>query len=68
MQYLPLLATCPGTSIITVVILFLFILAFAFIIFKFGWLYIRAFASDVHVSFLQIVGMALRHVNARTII
>ena len=68
MQYLPLLATCPGTSILTFVILFLFILAFVFIIFKFGWLYIKAFASDVHVSFLQIVGMALRHVNARTII
>ncbi len=68
MQYLPILAACPGASIITFVILFLFILAAAFIIFKFGWLYIKAVASDVPVSFLQIVGMALRHVNARTII
>ncbi len=68
MYYLPLLAIPSGTSIFLYGILFLFIGLCAFIIFRYGWLYIKSIASDAHVSFAQMIGMTLRQVDAKIIV
>ena len=46
------------------------IIGFIFIIvlFKYGWLWIQAFASGAHISIANLVGMSLRRINARTIV
>ncbi|MDN3513293.1 MAG: flotillin-like protein FloA [Candidatus Brocadia sp.] len=67
MQYMPLLMS-TSTSILLFFLLFLFIGVFAFIIFKYGWLYIKAVTSDAHVSILQMISMTLRNVDVRSIV
>ena len=68
MQYLPLLTMSTKASIFVFIILFLCILLFAFVIFKYGWLYIKSVASDAPVSFLQMIGMGFRHVDAHSVV
>ena len=68
MQYLPLLTMSTKVSVFVFVVLFLCILLFALVIFKYGWLYIKSVASDAPVSFLQMIGMGFRHVDARTVV
>ena len=68
MQYLPLLTMSTKVSVFVFIVLFLCILLFAFVIFKYGWLYIKSVASDAPVSFLQMIGMGFRHVDARTVV
>ncbi|MFN3531231.1 MAG: flotillin-like protein FloA [Candidatus Brocadia sp.] len=68
MQYLPLLIISASTSIFLFALLFLFLGICGFIIFKFGWLYIKAVTSDAHVSLLQMISMALRNVDVRSIV
>ena len=55
-------------SVFVFIVLFLCILLFALVIFKYGWLYIKSVASDAPVSFLQMIGMGFRHVDARTVV
>lgn len=66
MYYLPLLITCTRTT--TVAIIALFLLAFAFILYKYGKFYIKSLASDIHVSFLQMIAMTLRGVDINTVV
>lgn len=68
MQYLPLLIISASTSIFLFALLFLFLGICGFIIFKFGWLYIKAVTSDAHVSLLQMISMALRNVDVRSVV
>lgn len=68
MQYLPLLIMSASTSIFLFVLLFLFIAICGFIVFKFGWLYIKAVTSDAHVSLLQMIGMTFRNVDVRSVV
>lgn len=68
MQYLPLLIMSASTSIFLLVLLFLFIGICGFILFKFGWLYIKAITSDAHVSILQMIGMSFRNVDVRSVV
>src|SRR3990167_7050975 len=56
MQYLPLLTMSTKVSVFVFIVLFLCILLFAFVIFRYGWLYIKSVASDAPVSFLQMIG------------
>src|SRR3990167_9238079 len=68
MQYLPLLTMSTKASIFVFIIVFLCILACALVIFKYGWLYIKSVASDAPVSFLQMIGMGFRHVDAHSVV
>lgn len=68
MQYLPFLMISVSTSIFLSVLLFLFLGICGFILFKFGWLYIKSVASDAHVSLLQMISMTLRKVDIRSIV
>jgi len=66
MQHLPLLITFTNTAAIAFVVLSL--LAFAFVLYKYGRFYIKSLASDIHVSFLQMIGMTLRGIDINTIV
>lgn len=68
MNYLPLCQIPP--ALITGAIFAGFIALFIFVIlmFKYGWLYIQALASDARVSIIQLIGMTFRRVSARTIV
>ena len=68
MQYLPLLMMSTSTSIFLYVLFFFFVCACAFIIFKYGWLYIKAVTSDAHVSLLQMISMTFRNVDVRSVV
>ena len=46
----------------------IFLILILILIFKYGWLYIQALASDAHVEILQLIGMTFRRVNARAIV
>ena len=45
-----------------------FLIIILILVFKYGWLYIQALASDAHVALLQLIGMTFRRVNARIIV
>jgi uncharacterized protein YqfA (UPF0365 family) len=68
MNYLPLCQVPPavftGGIIIGSIILFIFVI----LLFKYGWLYIQAMASDAYISITQLIGMTFRRVSARTIV
>ncbi|GAN33332.1 MAG: UPF0365 family protein [Candidatus Brocadia sp. AMX2] len=68
MQYLPVLMISASISIFLSVLLFLFLSICGFILFKFGWLYIKAVTSDAHMSLLQMISMTLRKVDVRSIV
>ena len=69
MQYLPLITILSkSTSIFLFILLFLFICAFIFVIFKYGWLYVKAVVSDTHISLLRMINMTLRQIDVRTIV
>jgi uncharacterized protein YqfA (UPF0365 family) len=66
----PVLALTPGQiGLIALIglgiILFLVIVA---VVLNFGGLWIRAYTSNAHVSFPELIGMKLRQVNASTIV
>lgn len=65
---MPLLTMCISTSIFLYVLLFFFISFCAFILYKFGGLYIKAVLSDAHVSLAQMISMTLRNVNVRALV
>jgi len=65
---MPLLAASKEVLTIGIVIGAIFLILFLLLIFKYGWLYIQALASGANVALLQLVGMTLRRVNARTIV
>ena len=65
------LAQQPNPDIVTiaiVVIVGIFILIIGAVLAQFAGLYIRAMVSGAHVSFLELIGMKLRKVNAVTIV
>ncbi len=68
MHYLPLLIISISTSVFLFVLLFLFFGICGFVLFKFGWLYIKAVSSNAHVSFLQMISMTFRNVDVRSIV
>ena len=49
---------------VALVVLFVF----ALLVFSYGKLWLQAFVSNAHVSFLSLIGMSLRQVHARTIV
>ncbi|MBC8554026.1 MAG: flotillin-like protein FloA [Candidatus Brocadiales bacterium] len=65
---IPLLAASKEVLTIGIVIGAIFLILFLLLIFKYGWLYIQALASGANVALIQLVGMTLRRVNARTIV
>jgi len=65
---LPILAEAQNITYLLIGILLVVCFVFAIIIFKFGYLWIRALVSDAHVPLIQIVGMWLRRVNPSQII
>ncbi len=66
MHHLPLLITCSKTA--TTAFVALLLLAIAFVLYKYGRFYIKSLASDIHVSFLQMIGMTLRGIDINTIV
>lgn len=68
MQYMPLLVMSTGASIFLYVLLFFFISACAFILFKYGGLYIKSIISDAHVSLTQMISMTFRNVDIRSLV
>jgi uncharacterized protein YqfA (UPF0365 family) len=50
------------------ILLGLFALLMLFLVFSYGQLWFQAFWSKARVSFLELIGMSLRKVNARTIV
>ena len=50
------------------IIVGILVLAFLFVILKYGSLWIQAWVSGARVSFLDLIGMTFRKVNARTIV
>jgi len=66
MSYLPVVGAGPTTivGVLAGIIGFMFVL----VIFKYGWLWIQAFASGAHIGIANLVGMSLRRINARTIV
>ncbi len=68
MNYLPILAVSKEILTIGVVIGGIFSLLILILLFKYGWLYIQALASDAHVGLLQLIGMTFRRVHARVIV
>jgi uncharacterized protein YqfA (UPF0365 family) len=72
MTFVPLLAApLTGQQIVliaVVVIGFIFALIALAVILNFGGLWIRAYTSNAHVSFFELIGMKLRQVNAATIV
>ncbi len=68
MNYLPILAVSKEVLTIGIVIGGIFSLLILILIFKYGWLYIQALASDAHVGLLQLIGMTFRRVHARVIV
>ncbi len=65
---LPLLVASREVVTIGIVIASIFVLLFLLLLFKYGWLYIQALASGANVALVQLIGMTLRRVNARTIV
>lgn len=65
---IPLLAVEQQWMTIGIVIGSIFLIILLILIFKYGWLYIQALASDAHVALLQLVGMTFRRVNAKVIV
>lgn len=68
MQYLPLLVTSINSSTIFLMIVFLFLSACLFMLFKYGRLYLKSITSNAHVSLLHMIGMTLRHVDTQSIV
>ncbi|MFQ5713183.1 MAG: flotillin-like protein FloA [Candidatus Scalinduaceae bacterium] len=68
MNYLPILAVSKEVLTIGIVIGAIFSILLLILIFKYGWLYIQALASDAHVGLLQLIGMTFRRVHARVIV
>ncbi|ODS33618.1 MAG: hypothetical protein SCARUB_01218 [Candidatus Scalindua rubra] len=65
---IPLLAVSKEILTIGIVVGSIFLILLLILIFKYGWLYIQALASDAHVALLQLIGMTFRRVNARIIV
>ena len=68
-ERLPAAEAIPMPVIIGASILLgLFALLMLFLVFSYGQLWFQAFWSKARVSFLELIGMSLRKVNARTIV
>lgn len=65
---LPFLVVSKEVMTIGIVIGIIFLILFLLLLFKYGWLYIQALASDAHVGLMELVGMTFRRVNARIIV
>jgi uncharacterized protein YqfA (UPF0365 family) len=57
-----------GLSLFLLAILGLACFVFVILLFKYGWLYIRAAVSGAHVSFMNLVAMRLRNVDPGAIV
>jgi uncharacterized protein YqfA (UPF0365 family) len=57
-----------GFVVFLVALLGLACFIFAILLFKYGWLYIRAAVSGAHVSFLNLIAMRLRNVDPGAIV
>lgn len=68
MNYLPLCQIPPAFMTVGLIVGFIVLFIFVILMFKYGWLYIQAIASDAHVSIIQLIGMTFRRVSARTIV
>src|SRR5262245_64735275 len=65
------LAAPDGTQLLLIggiIIGVVLLLVFMAVILNFGGLWIRAYTSNAHVSFFELIGMKLRQVNASTIV
>lgn len=65
---IPILTISKQLLPIGVVVGLIFLIFILILLFKYGWLYIQALASDAHVGLLELVGMTFRRVNARIIV
>jgi len=66
-----LVAQLTTKQLVLVALVFLlgiFLFAALIIVAKFGGLWVRAYVSNAHVSFVKLIGMKLRQVNASTIV
>ena len=64
-----LMAQLRGPALVAaVIILGLVGLVLLILMFQFGWLYIQAAVSGAHVSFVNLIAMRLRRVNATMIV
>lgn len=68
MQYLPLLAISTKVSMLVFGIIIFCLAACAFVVCKYGWLYLQSVASGVPVPFLHMVGMGFRRVDVNAIV
>ena len=68
MTNIPILAVSKQLLPIGIVVGLIFLIFILILLFKYGWLYIQALASDAHVGLLELVGMTFRRVNARIIV
>ncbi|MCF6158268.1 MAG: UPF0365 family protein [wastewater metagenome] len=68
MQYLLFLMALSDTSTYILITVVLFMAVFIFILFKYSRLYIKSITSGARVSLLQMIGMALRHADTRSIV
>ena len=58
----------PQILILIVVVAALGFFVFLMILLRYGWIWIQAMASGVHISFMRLVGMSLRRINPAIIV
>ncbi|MCF6147129.1 MAG: flotillin-like protein FloA [Candidatus Kuenenia sp.] len=68
MQYLPFLLAPTSISLSLYLLLFLFICFSLFIIFTYGRFYINALSSGAAISLSQIIGMAIKRIDVKSIV
>lgn len=64
----PLLAVQAQLALLGIIVGGIIIFILMLFIFKYGWIYIQALASGAPVPLIQLIGMTLRRVNAKTIV
>ncbi|MBM4053302.1 MAG: UPF0365 family protein [Planctomycetes bacterium] len=68
MQYMPFLLLPAAISLSFYVVLFLFICTILFIFLSYGRLYITALSSGATISLSQIIGMAIKRIDVKSIV
>ncbi len=58
----------PGLAVIALIFAGIFGFVVFVVVLRFGWLWIQALASGVHISFFRLVGMSLRKVDPGVIV
>ena len=58
----------PDILILVVVVVALGFFVFLMILLRYGWIWIQALASGVHISFMRLIGMSLRRISPAVIV